>query len=418
MKIRYSIFSLALASLAIILNFTSCEDEKTWDGPTYTKYLNKSIVTPVVTGVDDASVTFTVDVPANGMVYYDVLTSDDDAPADSMSWPEEATYKTVVKAAGTKTITVSGLDDWQDYVIYTCYTNDYGMPSGFGSASFKTTDVTAPSIIAYLPANGAEGVSSTITSVKMAFSEPVVYDASKKIRLVDAFDGSDLGITGSVSVSGQVIIIGVTGTFDYLTEVAVEMDSGAFLDLAGNRTHDTLGFDADAGAWDYSFTIEPIIDMTVFEGAYHVVANEVGFGNGPKEYDVLIDAGSTDTSLFVVGLNGWIGSFVELTLDPNEDTCGFITQPTGMTYPGNGEDIMVTSIDAFGLTTAPFVPGSFNRDGSQITCFAEISISLGYFGFYEITMTKLGGEEAATVERRIRSGESAPIEVPKFLNFK
>jgi hypothetical protein len=287
-------------------------------------------------------------------------------------------------------VPVSGLIDGTQYTVYTVFSNAYGAPGSIGSTNFTTTDNTYPQLISMVPASGSVGVSVSLGKIVLGFSEAVVLKDASKVRIVDAFDESDLGLKGEISVDGDIVTIPLTGDFDFAVDVAVLIDSGAFADLAGNNCPEYYQNDAE-DAYALMFSIEDVIDMTVFTGAYHCVANEIGFGDGIKQYDVIIKGGSDADGFFmqIQNINNWSGTYVYLTVDPVVDTCFFEEQPTGRVYAGNGEDIMLTSEDFYGIASADFKPGSFSRDGSEIKVFGNIFISLGDFGFYEFTFTKM-----------------------------
>jgi hypothetical protein len=338
--------------------------------------------------------TFSVDQP--GIVYYLVQDAAETAPTDSFSFPLQSGVAYVeFEEAGSDDVLVEGLTDGTAYNVYTVFSNAYGAPGPIGESTVSTSDTTHPVLVDMLPANGSTNVSTTLSQVVLTFSEAVQLKDAAKVKIVDAFDESDLGIKGSITVSDNTVIIPLTGPIAYLIDVAVILEAGAFSDMAGNDTREYYLNEAEDN-YALVFTIMDVIDMTVFSGAYHCVANEVGFGNGIIEYDVIMNDGSDASGYYIAvqNINNWTGSLVFLTIDPEVDTCYFEEQPTGLIYPGNAEDILINSLDENGLAGASFKPGNFNRDGSEVKVFGVLYISLGQFGFFEFTFTKMSSGAA------------------------
>jgi hypothetical protein len=372
------------------LLFSSCEKKDDWKSK-YPEYTHTVVIVPTFSDITDNSLTMSMTVDQPGIVYFLIQDASVAAPVDSFSFPMlDGVSHVEFTEAGGEDLNITGLIDGTTYNVYTVFSNAYGAPGPIGEATVSTSDTTHPVLVEMSPANGSVNVSTTLSEIVLTFSEAVQLLDASKISVVDAFDESDLGIKGTVTVSGNTAVIPLTGPLAYLTDVAVLIEAGAFADLAGNETGEYYLNEAE----DYyalAFTVEDIIDMSVFIGAYHCVANEIGFGNGISEYDVIL-SGDSDAGEYFIGIqniNDWAGSLVFLSIDPEADTCYFVTQPTGMIYPGNSEDIMISSFDEYSLAGASFKPGNFNRDGSEVKVFGVIYISLGQFGFYEFTFTKL-----------------------------
>ena len=401
MKIRniLNIKLLSLLSLAFIV--FACDNKD--DYPALTLG-NSSAPTVSVTHISDSlTETYTYIILSSNMagdIYYVALPKGDDVPSavDIIASNTSVAAKYVAVVANTKdTVKLKGLASGGTYELYAVATN--GDEGKFGDVSTPITincpDYTAPTIASMTPSSGSTKVSKSLAEIVLTFTEPVELADASKISVVDASDESDLGLVGDITVSGTEVTISLTGEFDYLTDVAVLLEAGAVKDMAGNLSPEY--YQNDAGdAFSLFFTIEDMLDMSLFQGAYHCVANEIGFGDGIKEYDVIMKGGKDASGYFIEiqNINNWTASYVYLTVDPTVDTCYFEDQATGRVYSGTGEDIMLRSFDEYDIASGDFKPGNFKRDGSEVKVFGQIYISLGSFGFYEFTFTKMKESEA------------------------
>ncbi len=375
----------------------SCEKKEEWGGSQYPEHAHNISVVPTVSDITDFTAVLTAEVTEPGIVYFLVQEAGLSAPVDSFSFPDvSGVFSLEFEEEGVpQSANIEGLLEGTSYIVYTVFTNAYGAPGPFASVSFQTSDETAPYLTGMTPAPGDEGVDPNIGQILLQFSEAVSLADADKVHVVDAFDESDLGLTGEIVTDGDIVAILLTGAFDYDIDVAVILDEGAFTDASGNPSPE---YYLNAAEDDYLliFTVTDIINVTVFTGAYHVTANEIGFGDGLKEYDV-ISKGIADPSGYYIeiqNINNWTGGIVYLTIDPEVDTIFFEDQPTGLIYTGTGEDIYITSLDEYAMAGPEFKPGNFKRDGSEMKVFGEIYISIGYFGFYEFTFTKIDMNEA------------------------
>jgi hypothetical protein len=375
--------------------FSSCEKKDDWKSK-YPEYTHSIVILPTFSDITDNSCTMSLTVDQPGIVYFLIQDAALPAPVDSFSFPlMDGVLSVEFQAAGEENQNISGLIDGTTYKVYTVFSNAYGAPGPIGESTISTTDETIPVLVDMSPVNGSIDVSNTLAEIVLTFSENVELQDASKIRIVDAFDESDLGVKGTITVSGNTVVIPITGVIQYLTDVAVLLDAGAVSDLAGNESPEYY-LDQSGDNYALIFSIMDIINLSVFSGAYHCVANEVGFGNGIKEYDVILSGISDggDYYIMVQNINDWTGSLVALTVDPEVDTCYFEEQNTGMVYPANSEDIVISSYDEYGLTGAGFKPGNFKRDGSEVRVFGVIYFSLGQFGFYEFTFSKINQSSA------------------------
>jgi len=386
-----NIISLMGLVLAVFI-ISSCVEEQEWDGSQYPA--NSIAVVPTVSVVDDNTAAATVETTEPGIVYMLLQEAAAPAPTDSFAFPElDDVFMVEFDAAGSSSINIGGLDDGVSYSLYTVFTDSYGAPGPISAVSFTTTDETSPGLIDAYPYPGDENIPVDAGVLTLTYNEPVTVANASGVHLVDAFDESDLGLISEVTASGNTVSIVLSGNFDYVLDVAIILDAGAFEDLSGNPSG--AYYDDGDGGYILSFTTAPLLDMTQFSGVYHVSANEIGYGDGISEYYVLCDGYTVGDGFYidVAGINGWLGAIGYITLDPVADTLAFTEQP--VLYSANyDEDIMITSEDFYGLTGAPFVPGTYAADGSSFTTFGNLFISLGNFGFYEMTFTKANMSEA------------------------
>jgi hypothetical protein len=413
MKNYKSFIILSIFSLFVLL---SCEEENEWKGSQYPNIAHNIKIIPTVSNISDFSAKLSMEASEAGIVYVLVQEQGLTAPTDSFNFPEEDNVMSVeFTATGTKSIDITQLTDGTSYDVYTVFTNSEGAPGPFGTMSFNTSDDTYPTLVSMIPEANSKSVSKSISTIQLTFSEPVVIADVSKIKVVDVFDESALSNIGNITVNGKVASIEVTDVFDFSLDVAVIIDSAAFKDVSGNNCPEYYTDSVDGEeVYELMFTIEPIIDLSVFNGAYHCVANEIGFGNGKSEYDVLISGGKDTEGYYfeIQNIRNWTASVVYLTVDPTVDTCFFDEQPTGNTY--DSEDILIRSNDIYNIASASFKPGTFIRDGSEIKVFGQIFISAGSFGFYEFTFTKF--KDNAVISNSGREDIISSSDIKKYNN--
>jgi hypothetical protein len=390
-----------LSILALPFILYACDNKEEYPALVLDKSAAPAVaVTHIADSLTETYTYITLSSTMEGKIFYVALPEGSDVPAavDIVLGKTSPASKFIeVKADSVYMVKLKGLASAEKFNLYAVSTNSDEGKYGEVSApvSIQCPDYTSPFILDMLPKNGSIKIARDLSEIVLTFNEAVELTDISKITVVDAFDESDLGIRGEVTVSGTNVIISLTGEFAYLTDVAVLIEAGAFADMAGNTSGEYYLNDAE-DAYVLTFSIGDIIDMDVFSGAYHCVANEIGYGEGISEYDVIVKGGSDAEGYFIQiqNINDWSGSVVYLSVDPEVDTCFFEDQSTNRIYTSTGEDIMLTGLDEYALSSVNFKPGNFTRDGSQIQVFGEIYVSAGYFGFYEFTFTKIDNSEA------------------------
>ncbi len=390
---------ISIAFLLGAMVFIGCQEERVY--PELVLGKSTAPVATLALIADSLNETYTyatLSSTMDGEIYYVVLAQGSAAPTATeivLAETDPAATSIDVVAGSSYTVKLKNLASAESYDVYAVATNaEEGKPSAVvGPASFSCLDLTAPYIVEMDPANASEKVSAALEAIVLTMSENVTVADASLITLVDAFDETDLGIKGAVTADGSTVTIEITDSIPFLTEVAVLIEAGAFVDAEGLTSPEYI---ADATYYLLTFIVEDMIDMSVFNGAYHCEANEVGFGDGIKEYDVIMKGAGSSASGYYISIqniNNWVGSLVYLDIDPYVDTCFIADQATGMVYGGT-EDVYIMSTDEYALAGVDFKPGNFKRDGSEVRVFGEIYMSLGYFGMYEFTFTKIAMSEA------------------------
>jgi large repetitive protein len=152
--------------------------------------------------------------------------------------------------------------------------NNFAGISGSGTWSFTTevADVTAPSITALSPTNGATGAAGT-TDLVIRFDEDVQKGASGSIVIKQSAGGTfeTIAITSaSVTVSGSNVTINPSGSFANGAGYYVEIAGGAITDLAP-APNDFAGI-SGSGTWSFS----------VADGAF--VATDINSGGADSGF--------------------------------------------------------------------------------------------------------------------------------------
>jgi len=205
------------------------------------------------------------------------------------------------------------------------------------------------------------------------------------VSVVDAFDESDLGVKGDITVSGPVVTIALTDTLPYITDIAVILDSGAFVDAYGN---DSWEYYIGDDGFELIFTTEDLINMENFVGAYNCYDIDYGYG-GEYYYDVML----FQIDVYAVAIyNFWnfdIGLYAILEFDPVADTCGLPDQFSGLAAGGT-IPLNFTSEEMLpGYVT--FKPGTYTDDGVTIKfCMFlyDPAIPANVYGIDDMELTK------------------------------
>jgi hypothetical protein len=396
-----TIFSFLAVLMLLML---ACNDEENYPALKLDNSTAPSVtLSHLADSITETYTYITVSSTMDGRIYYVSLPAGSIAPtASELILGKTSSVAGNIDDVANKAymVKLKGLESAAKYDLYAVSVNSEEGKYGevVGPVSIQCPDNTTPYIKEMSPAIHATKVPKNISQIVLTFNEPVQLKDVSKIAVVDDFDESPLDNIGKISVSGSNVIIPVTGDFENFANIAVLIHSGALVDKDGHGCDDYLT-DAE-NKHVLLFSIVDFIDVDLFDGVYHCVANEVRFGDGPKKYDVIIKAikDGSDFYFEVQNINDWTG-VLYMDVDPIADTCYFTEQATGMTY--GSEDILISSLDTNNIASADFKPGNFAHDGSEIKVYGQIYISLGYFGSYEFTFTKADANTA-----RIITGES------------
>lgn len=401
MKIFKNVISIFTSLAVIVILFSACGEEENYpplelgssNAPTIS-------ISHLADSLTESYSYLNLSSNMDGMIYYVAVSSGEVAPTAEdiiLGKTSPAAQNISVKADNSYLVKLKGLKSAESFDVYGVSVNEEEgkFSSVFGPVTINCPDNTPPSVVEMTPSTGSTKISKGIKEIIIQFSEAINLIDANKISVVNAFDETPLNNIGQITVSGDILIIPITSQLDYLLDIAVIIKEGAVADVKGINCPEyyTISVNGEE-VFELMFTIEDILDPSVFNGVYHCVANEIGFGNGISEYDVIIKGGKGSEGFYIdiQNIRDWTGTVVTLSVDPNVDTCFFEEQPTGNVY--SGEDILIQSNDIYDLASASFKPGNFSRDGSEIKVFGQIFIAAGSFGFYEFTFTKSNSSAA------------------------
>ena len=189
--------------------------------------------------------------------------------------PYVATNNVAASSAITATLPAALDDQPQVKLRFYCHNDPAGTNGSrpkiaiddvaVNSAANGVADTTPPQISTFSPANGATDIHPG-SALTLTFNEPVQVPLSSGpvIRIKNAsgvvatIDPSSFGSGSSVSVSGAVVTVTVPSAtpLEYGVNYHVEMDSGAFEDLASNS------FAGFTGSSTWSFTTVNVPGLT------------------------------------------------------------------------------------------------------------------------------------------------------------
>ena len=246
-------------------DFSGVSDKTTWAFTTL-----EDVTAPILVSVSpsdnatsvavetDLTMTFSDNIEA-GSGKFRIKKSSDDSAVHTINASSE-----YVTGTGTKTITVnpsSNLTAGTGYYV-TIDTSAFDDVSGNGYAGISSksawnfttrTDITAPTVSSFSPANGATGVALD-ANLEITFSEVVIISSGKITIMKSSWAGdsvyTEIDVTGT-NVSGSettTITIDPDVNLEASTEYYILVDSGAFTDSDGNN------FGGITSSTDWTFT--------------------------------------------------------------------------------------------------------------------------------------------------------------------
>lgn len=259
-------------------------------GPTDapTPVVNSDGINITVSEVKDSSVIFTL-APKGESAYYSYLVDQSDSveTLDS-SKLYKVSYKRVAQGTvkwadnNNKTLTVSGLAPNTPYVIYAVAGSTTGVPSAVSYATFKTSDIVAPSAdVKY---------SATDSSIVLSYDEAIVKGSGDVTVKYYAINTTDIESgTPEGEVKAEVAVNGKTANINFTVPAGayytVDVAAGAFKDAAGN----------DCAAWTSVLYYDSEEEDFVGTGIYG--RREPGsFTIGEAEQKILTDTSSPITA--------------------------------------------------------------------------------------------------------------------------
>ncbi len=141
--------------------------------------------------------------------------------------------------------------------------NNFAGFTGAGTWQFTTgADMTPPIVVSFVPTNNNNSVPGA-NDLSITFSENVKKGAAGKqliiSRLNDGGTIEAIDVTSSnVTIAGNVVTINPTNNLPFLTEVYVEIDNGAFLDLTDNAYTGIFG----STTWKFKTDVSTPIEDT------------------------------------------------------------------------------------------------------------------------------------------------------------
>lgn len=361
--------SIIYSAIGVVLGtmiFMGCVEEKKYPDLVLG---NSSAPTATLSHVADSlNETYTYITASSNMdgeIFYVVLLGGSDAPTadDIILGNVEALLSGVLQAEASVSydVKLKDLTPGVDYDVYAVSTNsDEGKASPLvGPVSFSTPDDTPPTLEEMIPANGETWVSVTISEIVLMFDEAVTLVDADMVSIVDAFDESDLGVKGDITVAGSVVAIALTDTLPYITDVAVILDEGAFVDASGNES---MEYYADVDGYLLTFQTEDIINMENFLGPYACDDIDIAYAD-EYFYDVFI-VQSGPYSVDIFNFANWdITFYATLDFDPVAHTCALPDQFSGLA--AGGDPLNFTSEELLEGYVS-YTPGSYTDDGVTI----------------------------------------------------
>jgi hypothetical protein len=300
----------------------------------------------------------------DGSIYYLALPQGSEAPtADAIILGQTDPAAITITAVKDEqyTIKLKGLASGGSYDLYAVSTNAEEGKAGTvaGPVSFTCLDLTAPFVVEMVPANGETWVSNTLQEIVLTMNESVTLADAAKVHVVDAFDESDLGVMGDITVDGSTVSIAITDTLPYLTDVVVILDKGAFTDAVDSLSAEVY---TDGGSFALMFSVQGPINMENFIGAYH--CHDIDYAYADEyDYDVMLFQSGDFTVDIYNFANFDIGLVATLEFDPVTHTCGLPDQFSGLS--AGGSPLNFTS-EELATDVVAFTPGSYTDDGITI----------------------------------------------------
>ncbi len=402
----YITSTISLLAMAIV--FFACEKKK--DYPELTLGNTTAPVLSLAHIEDSLNETYTyLTLSANmeGSIYYVALASGSDAPTAEdliLGNTDPAALEFSAVADSTYSIKLKDLESAGLFDVYAVAVNaEEGKSGGVqGPVTITCPDETPPFVDDMDPAIGDEWVSPGTEAIVLYMSEPVTLINAGGISVVDAFDETDLGIMGEVTVSGSMVTIEITDVFPYAIDVAVLIEAGVFEDAASLASPE---YYTDGGSYALSFSVADAIDMSLFSGAFACHEIDYAYG-GEYDYDVLF-ARSGMYSVDIINMFDY-GVIATMVFDPFGDSCYIPDQDSQLSV---AEDPLNFTSETLIPDICTYIPGSYEEDGSvvKISCWMY-SPALGdlYFAsdleFRKYTSTAIAIPDLTGNEARMNKG--------------
>lgn len=136
-------------------------------------------------------------------------------------------------------------------------------------------DTTPPSIVSVTPADNATGV-DPVANLTISFSEPIIPQAAKTLRIIDATNimtpVETINVTAGI-INGKTITFNPTTTLQYLKSYFIVFDAGSFKDIFGNAH---AGNPGSQTFWNFTIQVAPdteapsIVSLTPTDNAIGV----------------------------------------------------------------------------------------------------------------------------------------------------
>ncbi len=218
---------------------------------------NQPTAFTVTENTKGTEIKFTVTFDEKGKVYFIVQPAVDAAPNAAAIM---ATGNVIdFAAAGTSSArTVSGLISgvaYRAYLVAVDASVNANQSTIFAPAQFTTIDVVAPVVTAIEPANVATDVTAN-TTLKLWFNEQVVVGSGAVVIrevatdiIVEILNISGPGVASLVTTGGKTVATITRGVvLSSKKQYYVEVDAGAFKDLAGN----SMAAITSSAAWSFT----------------------------------------------------------------------------------------------------------------------------------------------------------------------
>ncbi|MFJ7406768.1 MULTISPECIES: S-layer homology domain-containing protein [unclassified Lysinibacillus] len=206
----------------------------------------------------------------------------DKGDGDAKTWQANYTLKSV-DTDGPINFTI----DYQDLAG-----NDGSQVTEISTGAMVEFDKKAPEITTYYPAHLATNALPTGNLV-LTFNEKILPVASKNIFIRNASTNQIIETIGisqaNVSITNETVTINPTVDLDDNTVYSIQIDAGAFIDLAGNM------YDGITNNTTWSFTTSAIPTYTVTYDSNGAVGGKVPTDSKQyKGYETITVLGNTD----------------------------------------------------------------------------------------------------------------------------